>query len=573
VPRHCLILLLLFYICLPNALAQKGVGKIVFTADGVEEKCKVPVKTGDSLSIRLSFRRCLTDIQKQGYLEARIDSIHYGSNPPIGFGQRGNKYRWGAISTDSITQSWLANTGVNTMSISGGTLSPFQFAALNNRILHWHENNGYPFATIKYDNAQWDNSLLSVVLNVEKGPLIVLDTLYIKGDAKISYRFLKTFLGFRMGRPYDEANFSSYDTRMQSLGYLSIIRPSEVEFIPGKARIYTYVTNRRSNRFSFLLGLQSEGKGISGVRLTGDLHLDLRNTFRNGERNSIKWQAPGERTQRLDMQTQWPYVLGTNLGISGRFNLYRRDTTYISINPEMMLDFYFTNGSRLGVGFEHRKSSAIATATHGGYGNFNANFYRLSFATGMLNEDIFHSKYFWAQTAMSVGVRNADAQMAVERREKISVGEAEGAISFFYPIYGEFAVFHSALQARWLFPMVDGNNDFRFLDNELYRIGGSQILRGFNQESILTNGYSVAAIEVQFRLQQTINTALFYDVGLVSHYGNGQRVVSYPFGAGVGVQLLTAGGILNISYALGEGFGQRLSLKDAKIHVGYLARF
>ena len=166
--------------------------------------------------------------------------------------------------------------------------------------------------------------------------------------------------------------------------------------------------------------------------MTGDLHLDLRNTFRNGERNSIKWQAPGERTQRLDMQTQWPYVLGTNLGISGRFNLYRRDTTYISINPEMMLDFYFTNGSRLGVGFEHRKSSAIATATHGGYGNFNANFYRLSFATGMLNEDIFHSKYFWAQTAMSVGVRNADAQMAVERREKYRWG-GRGGCHFFTP--------------------------------------------------------------------------------------------------------------------------------------------
>ena len=572
-PRHCLILLLLFCIYSSNALAQKGVGKIVFTADGVEEKCKVPVKTGDSLSIRLSFRRCLTDIQKQGYLEARIDSIHYGSKPPIGFGQRGNKYRWGAISTDSITQSWLANTGVNPGRISGSTLSPLQFAALNNRILHWHENNGYPFAKIRYDNAQRDNSLLSIVLNIEKGQLIVLDTLYIKGDAKISYRFLKTFLGFRKGQPYSEAIFSSYDTRMQSLGYLSIIRPSEVEFIPGKARIYTYVTNRKSNRFSFLLGFQSDGKGMSGIRLTGDLHLDLRNTFRNGERNSIKWQAPGERTQRLDMQTQWPYILGSNLGISGRFNLYRRDKTYISINPEMMLDFYFANGSSLGIGFEHRKSSAIASAAHSVYGDFNANFYRLSFSTGMLSDDIFHSKYFWAKTAMSVGVRNADSRMAAYGREKISVGEAEGAISFFYPIYGEFAVFHSRLQARWLFPMVDGNNDFRFLDNELYRIGGSQVLRGFNQESILTNGYSVAEIEVQYRLQQTINTSLFYDLGLVSHYSNGQIVTSFPFGVGVGVQLLTAGGILNISYALGEGFGQRLSLKDAKIHVGYLTHF
>ena len=62
------------------------------------------------------------------------------------------------------------------------------------------------------------------------------------------------------------------------------------------------------------------------------------------------------------------------------------------------------------------------------------------------------------------------------------------------------------------------------------------------------------------RLQQTINTALFYDVGLVSHYGNGQRVVSYPFGAGVG-HYDSRG--FNISMRLVR-FGQRLSLKDAK---------
>jgi hemolysin activation/secretion protein len=110
-----------------------------------------------------------------------------------------------------------------------------------------------------------------------------------------------------------------------------------------------------------------------------------------------------------------------------------------------------------------------------------------------------------------------------------------------------------------------------FFENEIYRIGGFGSLRGFNQESILTPAYIISTVEMQLRMAGTINTYLFFDQGLVKGYDNPD--IQVPFGTGFGIQIASAGGLVNISYALGNGMGESMKFSNAKIHLGFTASF
>ncbi len=552
--------------------AQGEGGRILFSDSSTDLKCRLSIEVRDSLAIQQYYQRCIFQLQSKGYLEARIDSISYGSLPIIAYGYRGNLYQWATLSTDSISIVLLSKSGINPKRFSGKALRPHQLSLFSERILNHLDRSGYPFAQVSYNNISITNGLLSTSISIDKGPFIRFDTLYIKGDANISYRFIRSYLGFVKDDPYSEALTKNFDDKHRALGFVSVIRPTEVEFIPGKARVYTYITNQRSSRFSGLVGFQSGGVDDSKLKLTGDLNLILNNTFRNGERNTIKWQAPGEGTQRLNISTLWPYLLGTNFGINAQFLLYRRDTTYINIKPEVMIDFFFPKGNSLGLGFEYRSSSTLSSNSSS-VGDYKTSLYRISYTSGFASNDIFPSRYFWTNASMSIGTRGTDTENGINTKEKQSVGEANGSFTIYYPIYGNTIVLHLLSQSQLLFQILDSDPQFRFLDNELYRIGGYQVLRGFNQESILTDGYFVTGFELQFRLQKTLNFIVYYDKGIVSTYSTNRRIISYPYGLGLGFQLATAAGILNLNYALGEGFGQEVTLSDTKIHVGFTANF
>ncbi len=570
--RYCHITFFVLLFIPLSVFSQGEGGRILFSDSSTDLKCKLSDGVKDSLAIQHYFQRCIFQLQSKGYLEARIDSISYESLPVIAFGYKGNLYQWATLSADSISKDLLSNSGINPKRITGKTLIPNQLSLFSDRILDHLDRSGYPFAQVSYVNTIIKNGLLSTCVSIEKGPLIRFDTLYVKGDANISNRFLRSYLGFVKEEPYSEKKIKSYDKKLQTLSFASVIRPTEVEFIPGKARVYTYITNQRSSRFSGLVGLQSEGVDGSKIKLTGDLNLILTNTFRNGERNAIKWQAPGEGTQRLNISTLWPYLFGSNFGINAKFLLYRRDTTYINTNPEVMIDFFLPNGNSLGLGFEYRSSSTLSSGTSL-IGDYSTSLYRISYTSGLTSDDIFPSKYFWTKASVSIGTRTADSSIDSNNESKQSVGEANGSVTFYYPIFADAIVLHMHSQTQLLFQVMKSDPQFRFLENELYRIGGYQVLRGFNQESILTNGYFVAGAELQFRLQKTLNFIVFYDKGLVSTYSLSGKIVSYPYGFGLGFQLATAAGILNLNYALGQGFGQKITLSDAKIHVGFIANF
>jgi hemolysin activation/secretion protein len=98
-------------------------------------------------------------------------------------------------------------------------------------------------------------------------------------------------------------------------------------------------------------------------------------------------------------------------------------------------------------------------------------------------------------------------------------------------------------------------------------------MRGFDEDVFHADAFAVTSIEFRYLLDRYSHLIILSDLGLLHNNENENPGWSVPIGVGVGGQIRTAGGIFRIIFALGRQQDQPISLKNAKIHLGYVGVF
>ena len=110
-------------------------------------------------------------------------------------------------------------------------------------------------------------------------------------------------------------------------------------------------------------------------------------------------------------------------------------------------------------------------------------------------------------------------------------------------------------------------------ENEKYRLGGVNSLRGFDDQSIFTPYYAMANLEYRFLLSKNSYFSTFFNAAVVQDARVGKGPVDFPFGFGAGAAIETKVGIFGITYAMGKQLDNKITFKSAKIHIGYVNYF
>jgi outer membrane protein assembly factor BamA len=565
--RIALVILLVLTV---NTIKSQTKGLLFFSDSNLERICFKSNQKLDSSGIIAAFHQCLNEYHQQGYLEARVDSIASDATILKAHAFLGSRYRWTKLVSDSLSNYWFSSSGVKIEDFVGEPIRPFQLQQVSSKTLKHLEQIGFPFARVEITSASIQDSLLNAKISVVSGPRIILDTLYIKGSVSVSRRFIESLLGFRSGKLYNESDLQKYDSKIAKTGFLKIVRPTEVEFIPGKARIYTYLENRKTSQFSGFVGFSSDPNSNPSLKLTGDVNLNLINSFKQGETNTLKWQALSEGSQRLNFSSSWPYLFGSSIGLTSRFKMHRSDTLFININPQVEANFELGNDFGIGLGFDYR--SSLATSTVANLNSVKNALYKvaLSFRSKPLNP--FERKIFWASAEVGVGSRQVIISTQSGNNKSV-VGEVRFDSQGNFPLFSQRLALGLKVKGEALIHLQSQGAIIRFMDNEIYRIGGYGSLRGFAEETIFTKNYAVATLELQYKIASSMNFYVFFDQASVVGYGSNFEKQIWPFGTGFGIHLFSVGGEIDIIYALGSGLGQNLALKDSKIHIGYTAYF
>jgi hemolysin activation/secretion protein len=140
-----------------------------------------------------------------------------------------------------------------------------------------------------------------------------------------------------------------------------------------------------------------------------------------------------------------------------------------------------------------------------------------------------------------------------------------GGIYTYLPLGGNFVLHLRTLDGVMF-------NKYLF-ENELFRLGGIQNIRGMDENSVTASSYITGSIEFRYLFEEQSNLFLFFDGAYWQKDISAEFKEDTPIGFGIGMNLQTKAGIFTISWALGRQYGNPVNIGTAKVHIGYIQRF
>ncbi|MFN5307309.1 MAG: BamA/TamA family outer membrane protein [Bacteroidota bacterium] len=456
------------------------------------------------------------------------------------------------------------------------SLSPESFFKLENEILRYWENNAYPFCSISLRDIQTNGSEITGSLMIEHNRRICIDSIVIQGKAKIHPTFVYKFIGIKPGSIYNERKVKQLPGRLSGLPFLLQSAPPQVFFTPKYTRLKLFLEPKKANQFDGILGFLPDNR-TGKVLFTGQLHIKLQNALGRGEGLELEWRKLQALTQDLKFNGQYPYILGTPFGADYSFSLFKRDTAFLEVKNNLGLQYLFSGGNSVKF-FYHVKSvrmlSLAATASLSTLPE-NADVNVISYGAGW---NIDHTDYrfnprkgFRSQGMVSIGFRELRKNPAIPEMlyENLRLKNIQNNITFssewYVPIQKRLTFLFSMRGAY----MTQENLFF----NELFRLGGFQSFRGFDDESIFASTYGYANTELRYLSGKNSNLFLFYTHGYLQNLSRNVRLFDRPYSFGAGINFETKAGVFNLTYAVGRQLNNPLLLRAAKIHFGIISVF
>jgi outer membrane protein assembly factor BamA len=540
-----------------NLLSQK-----VYTTVISEQPIKIKSKFKNVNEAEKYMSDKVIHYRKDGFSEANIDSTNYKKDTLVFYLHTGEQYYWESLSFDSIPTEVISSLYTKTSKTSNAKFDATVPHKIGEDILTYYENNGYPFSIIKYDSIFIDSNKVKMKISLSKGPLIKIDSISIKGDLKINPYYVYRITGIKPGDLYNEKKIKNIPFAINSVPFMQQFRNQQLYFTSNLNILFIYLNPRKTNSFSGILGFQNDPR-TNKLMITGDLALDLNNVFKQGEWIRFSWNRFQIQSQKLDLNIGFPFIFKLPIGIEGSINLFKQDSTYLDVQFEGGLLFNFATNSRATFSIASRESNTNATNL--------SNFSDISIINYSIRIDytgfdyIFNPrKGFGGFVKLSIG--NVDVPETTEEQPIPNQIQYQGVadVKYFVPIFKKQTL-------AFMFKGGTIVNDVIY-ENIMFRLGGLNSIRGFNEASIFANQYAIFSFEYRFLYEKNANLRVFFDGAYVENI-NLANPVNYPIGFGIGASIETKAGIFKIDYAMGKFGNEPITISNAKVHFGYLNTF
>jgi outer membrane protein assembly factor BamA len=550
----------------------------------------------DSASAQRACQDLLQFLRMRTFLSASIDSLKSGHSGASGLLHAGPAMYWVELRPSASSDlAWLEASGFREKLFTGKPLHYETLLALQRHLLEQAENSGFPFTVVRLDSVRLDAmGAVSAILMVNKGKYIAFKGLKITGDIKLPPSFLPNYLGIKEGIPYSRARVLKLRDQIRTLQFVDLTGNPTVTFSGEEATVNLFLQKKKAGRFDFLIGLLPQPNSTDGrLLLTGSLSAAFQNALNLGERVSIELERLRPATQKLQAEAGVPYLFGTPFGAFGKLQIFKRDSAWVEAQGEIGVEYLLAGGNLVRFFWQNKSSSlqTIDTQTiistrrlppdldlrQNGFGIetvFNRLDYRFNPRKGM-------SLNLKAVAGLSTVLRNSQI-------EQLQVPNDPGfRFSTLYDsIAGQATRFQIELNTAVYLPLFvrstfkigfQGSGIFSskpIFTNEQFRIGGTKVLRGFNEESLFATRFGIAVFEYRLLLGLNSYASLFSDLGYLENITDRTHTFLRPFGMGVGMNFETKAGIFGISIAVGrQDAGQSIDFRSAKFHLGYVSLF
>ncbi len=417
------------------------------------------------------------------------------------------------------------------------------------------ENNGYPFAIISTESRLKGDSIL-LYISTEKGPQITFDSLIIKGETPLSEKIITKVLEFNSADLYSENYLTSLNDFAAQNTYFDFSKKPSVIFRENAADVIVTLKKINQSRFDGIIGIQRTEE--QNTTITGNILLDLNNSFNRAERFLVNWERFNTGNQLLKLNIESPFLLKTLLKATGELDILRRDSTFnrASISGGLVYDVSPKLSLGLSIG-SIQNNSGINTEAN--TFNTQTSFTQANFLFKSSRITSLPRKGLLATGTVGIGNRNSD--LASNSQYLSFSGNLIKTTTLLPKLVTKLQVNGASVNSADLF------------ENEVLLIGGINTLRGIDQRSLSVTSWLTSTAEIQYFFDQQSNIFLFYDANF-SEANLSSSFESYQINAtGLGLNVGTKSGIFTFNYGVSDFFENQFLFRNAKINFGYISTF
>lgn len=569
--------ILLFQVCCWQLSAQQDSLKYTYINEQGIEKTGV-LKSGQNLKAEL--QGVLDSLYKEGHWNAAIDSITFEKRTAqiyVGEMYNGFKLKPGNLSEDVYDELKMFR------------VRQFEdWPVYGERLMNHLGDLGYPFAQISLDSIKEVGNDVYGSINLIKGPQIRYDSIYMKGDLRIRPGYMMNYLQIGSGEVYRHADIVNVEKLLRALPFAQLKDSPKLKFIGKYASLHFEMDKKNASRFDFLVGVNPlVENNETRFFITLDVQGELANQLNYGESISFRYSRLRPENQELEFSVRYPYLLDQPIALEGNFGLFRRSLDFQDVEADFGADYIINTNSSIGLAWTYLSSRLI---------NIDST---AILNRGMLPENLdvvrngLAVKYEWNKLDQLLNpTKGWDIKLKVGASTK-EIIENEGIKKLNNETYDFSTSFDSlslvgfqiALEAdiERYFPVGQNFAIKTYLDsyvllsnldiyqNEMARIGGNKLLRGFDEESIQAEAYLIPGAAFHVILDEYSFLSLpFVDYGFIK---TGPGEWTQALGVGAGISFSTRAGMLNFSIAAGKLGNGPFDVSRPKVHIGFLRLF
>ena len=504
------------------------------------------------------INRILEQVKKRGFFTARIDSISKADktfSAHIDLGKKTNEIIIiNKLNPEERTKLYGAPK-ISESAIDSIKIKTNEFDEFTNQLLEKIDRKGKSFSEISYINPIIKNDTLIIELTISDSSNRTIDKVIVRGYNAFPEKFISNYFLINTKTVFSKQKLKTISTLTNRLDFIKENKAPEVLFKKDSTHLYLFFDKLGTSSFDGIVNFSSKENG-KGLLLNGNLDLKLNNAFNSGEKFEIIWNKVSDEKTDFKINSYVPYLFNSKFSTTLEFNLYRQDSTFINTNFKFNTDYSINQRSHASVLYRSENSNYLLNTLNNEITSYSNYFIGLGYQMKKLSTSKLYDFNKGVKLNLIVGKRKTSLE---------SINQLKLHFSVFTNLQindkGYLAIKNES-------GLLTSKN---YLLNELFRIGGANSIRGYNEQSIFTNGYSYSNIEFRYLLDRSSYLYSITDFG--AYKESTTNKIKKLLGIGVGYQFKINNNFVNLGYVISTNSRTNTKLNNSRLVIKWTSFF
>lgn len=435
----------------------------------------------------------------------------------------------------------------------------FSFIDLERNLQHIKEawqNYGYSLAEVHIENLKSKKDTLYGDLKITSNEVRYIDSIVVKGYDPFPIKILKHRFGLKPKQKLNHHTIQKASEGIEAIGIAKTTRAAEILYEQNKSSVYFYLEKLNNNYFDGIIGFATN-EDTGKMEFSGNLDLSLHNNLNQGEKLAIQYRADGNQQQDVNIRLEIPYLGSSPISTSGGIRIFKKDSSYTNTDLDIKLSYDKKHWSYY---FQYEKSKSVnlieQTSIANNIASLDGNFYIVGVRYTKHDRDLLQPIKTYLDIKLGTGNRETDEDRQAQQKIELE--------SFHNLHIFKNHSLYLKMQTKKLWSAD-------YYTNELFRIGGLDHIRGFNENSIDVSQVILFQTEYRLRLTNDMHLHSITDIARIANKSTNTKESLIGIGFGIGIHNKL--GLMRVQIANGTTSKESFDFDKTRIHISLHTRF